>query len=738
MGSAEKEASPRWLTRRRFLLGTAAVAGGGLALTWLTAEQDSLRESPDILEPNAFLQITPDGRFIFQLDKVEMGQGTMTGLLVLVAEELDVAPDRFEVQFAPVRSIFQRPFQMTGQSRSMVDSWEILRETGAAARAMLVAEAAQRWDTAGTNLTTDDGQVVHPDGRFFSYAELAAGAAARAVPGSPELKASADYRWIGQQVPRVDARAKVTGQAVYGMDVQLEGMLTAVIVRCPELGGTLTGFDAGGADTMPGIERVFMLEKNLGVAVVGEGFWSVSQAARRIKPEWQPGPLHEVSDGDVLAEQLRLLDAGETVYEKKAGEPEPLLAVAETLHVATYTTPYLAHATMEPLNATVHVRPDGADMWVPTQTPDMARQAVCDNTGLRREQVEVHTTFLGGGFGRRVLWDFVIEATQVAKQFAVPVKLVWTREDDMRHDYYRQQTAHRLRAALDEEGMPAVWEHRQVAAGTGKVLMSPTLSTFLPESIAADKRLAFGDWLGIKAIDAMGPFQAREGAADVPYRLPAFHFDQVLYDPGVPVSIWRSVGSSYNSFVTESFVDELAHAAGHDPLQYRRELLADEPRFQAVLDRLEKESGWHEESTGRFKGAAVVRSFDSVVGEVAEVSVGEDNSIRVHRVVCVIDCGLAVTPDIVRQQMESGILFGLTAALHGEINIDNGQVRQSNFHDYRMLFLADSPEIEVHIMASTNPPTGVGEPGTPPIAPAVANAVYVATGRRLRSLPLRL
>lgn len=747
------------ISRRRFLLGTVIVAGGGLALTWWSREPDSLRESIDILEPNAFLQITPDGRFIFQLDKVEMGQGTMTGLATLVAEELDVDPARFEVRFAPVLPAFQRPIQMTGQSRSLTDSWDVLRKTGAAARHMLLEEAAVRWDVAVSGLRTDNGVVLHPDGgQSLVYAELAAGAARRSPPWSPDLKDSSDYRWIGKHVPRLDDTVKVTGKAVFGMDVQLDNMLTAVVVRCPELGGELTGFDASNAETMPGVRGAVELPDGRGVAVVAEDFWSARQAAGTIMLSWNGGALKGITDKGILEEQRRQFDVGDIAYETGSGDPTEAFAAAAAEVEAEYTTPYLVHAPMEPINATAHVHSDGCEIWAPTQAPDMTRQVACDILGLERERVYVNTTYLGGGFGRRVMWDFIEEVVWIAREFAVPVKLVWTREDDIRQGYFRQQTVHRLRGGLDDAGIATAWEHRQVVAPTGELLTPPTMSTLLPESLATETRQNFGKWLGKKTVQWMGAFQAREGAVNLAYEISATHFAQIAYDPGVPISIWRSVGNSYNAFAVESFIDELAVTANKDPLQFRREQLQSHPRHLVVLDKLAEKSIWGDQQDSRVdtlspdratasetgavaragKGIAIFESFGTVVGQVAEVTVDDKGAIRVHKVTCVVDCGIAVNPDIVKQQMESGIIFGLTAALYGEINIAGGKVKQSNFHDYRMLKMADAPEIDVHVIPSDQEPGGVGEPGTPVIAPAVANAVFAATGQRLRSLPLRL
>lgn len=725
-------------TRRRFLLGVAAVAGGGLALTWLNRQRDSLAESVDTLEPNAFLQITPDGRVVFQLDRVEMGQGTMTGLLVLVAEELDLDPARFEVRFAPVRGVFQRPMQMTGQSRSMVDSWELLRETGATARAMLLTAAAARWGVAEDELRTDDGVVLHDaGGSSAAYGELAAAAAKLSPPWRVTLKEAEQYRWIGTNVPRVDIPFKVDGSAEYGMDVQPAGVLTAVIARVPEMGATLQSYRTEAAAAVPGVRGFVALPS--GVAAVADHYWAAHKAAGLIELDWQPGPLANASDASLHELQAAQLLRDEPDYLRADGDSTIAINAAAQVLEAEYRTPYLAHAPMEPLNATVHVQTDRCDVWVPSQAPDMARAIVAELTGLKREYVHVHTTYLGGGFGRRVLWDFVMEAALVAREFDAPVKTVWPREDDIRHGFFRQQTLHRLRAGLDAQGRAVAWEHCQVATPTAGVLMGPTVRTLLPESLSVETRKRIGEWMTDASIGLVAAFQAREGAEKLVYDIPDMSFLQFAHDPGVPVSIWRSVGNSYNAFVVESFIDELANAEQTDPLEYRRRRISDE-RHLRVLDRLAALSSWNSRpGPGRARGMALFKSFGTVVGQVAEVSlqaVSGGAEIRVHKVSCVVDCGRAVTPDIVRQQMESGIIFGLTAALYGEINIDAGQVRQSNFHDYRMVRMHNAPAIDVEIIDSTADPAGVGEPGLPPVAPAVANAVFALSGQRLRSLPL--
>ena len=712
------------------------MAGGGLALTWWAREPERLLDDASVLEPNAFLQVHPDGRVIFQLDKAEMGQGVMTGLVTLVAEELDYDPARIDVQFAPVRSIFQRPLMLTGQSRSIADSWDVLRETGATARAMLLAAAAEQFNVGPEELSTRDGLITHPRSSVsLSYANVARAAAQQPLPRSVPLKNPTEYRWIGTDLPRLDLNAKVLGTAEYGLDVRRPGMLTAVVARVPELRGQLNDFDGAVSRRIPGVVELVKLPH--GVAVIASDFWTAQHAARKVGLDAEPGPLAAVSDADLDAQEAAQLERSEPdVDEGSAASSEALAKAAATVE-ASYRTPYLAHAPLEPMNATVHVQSQRCDLWLPTQAPDMVRSLAADLTGLPRAQVHVHSTFIGGGFGRRVLMDFVAEAVQIAGAVDVPVKLVWTREDDMRHGYFRQRTLHRMRGGLDSGGVPVAWAHQQVATPTVPSLMNATVNAILPEVLSPEQREGFGDWMADRSVQFVAAFQAREGAEELPYALPNKAFAQFAYDPGIPVSIWRSVGNSYNAFAVESFIDELAAAAGTDPAEFRRGLLRD-PRHLAVLDRVLTAADWTAPlPAGRARGLAFVSSFGTHVAQVAEVSLAT-GQIRVHRVVCAVDCGQIVNPDIVRQQIEGGIIFGLTAALHGEINIDNGRVVQSNYNDYRMLTLRDAPAVTVELVSSGAPPTGVGEPGVPPIAPAVANAVFGLTGKRLRRLPLQM
>lgn len=729
----------RRFTRRRLLIGTAAVAGGGLALAWLRPGPGRARLAPDpaVLEPSAWLQVTPGGEIIVQVDKAELGQGVTTGFATLVAEELDVSPARIAVRLAPVHPRFQDPTQMTADSRSMRSRWRDLREAGATARQMLLAEAARRLGVPLAELDTDgEGFVVHATGGArLAYGELAAGAASLPVPDRVALREPARWRFIGQRVPRVDLPAKVTGAARFGLDVQLPGLLTAVVARSHEFGGRLADLDDTAARALPGVRAVARIDA--GVAVVADSFWHARRGVEALRIAWSPGPVAGVSTASVHGEQRRLLATEAGSRARDDGDADATFAAATEVLEAEYAFPYLAHATMEPMNCTVALADDHAEVWAPSQAPDSVREVVCRLTGLSRAQVTVHSTYCGGGFGRRALVDYVAEAVQVAREVRQPVKLAWTREDDIRHDAFRQATVHRVKAVLGAGGRPLAWSHRLVAAPLGRQILAGALPAMVPEWVPRTAAGGMAAGLGDAMAWALGPVQARDGAKNMPYAVPNVVVDLVNWDPGIPIGIWRSVANSYNVFVVESFLDEMAHRAGRDPADYRRELLQDQPRHLAVLARLLEAAGWGAPRPGRHQGLALHAGFGSVVGQVAEVSV-QGGVLRVHRVTCAVDCGTAINPDVVRQQMEGGIIFGLTAALHGEVRIENGRAVESNFHDYRMLTLRDAPDIDVHLVETGAAVGGVGEPGTPPIAPAVANAVFRATGKRLRQLPLRL
>jgi isoquinoline 1-oxidoreductase beta subunit len=710
------------LSRRAFLASTAA-AGGGL-LIGLTLP-DGLRRvlaqqppaaAPKIV-PNAFIRIAPDDTVTILLKHSEMGQGVATSLPMVVAEELECDWHKVGFEHAPANIVYAHTVfraQMTGGSTSTWESFEQLRTAGAAAREMLIAAAAAQWGVPAGECRAENGLVIHGE-RKARYGELAAAAAKLPVPESPKLKDPKDWKIIGRPTHRLDSAVKVTGRAEFGMDVRRPGMLTAVVARSPYFGGKARRFDAGKAKAVPGV--VGVVEIPSGVAVLAENFWAARQGRDALAIDWDAGSMAGHSSSAQLEDYRQKVRTDGAVAAKKGDVAAAMAKAAKTVE-AEYEVPYLAHAMMEPLNCTAEIKNGACEIWTGTQFQTGDQAAAAKIAGVEIGQVNVHTMFLGGGFGRRAnpRSDFVSEAVHLAKATGKPVKVVWTREDDMHGGYFRPMWVSRVRAGLDAEGKPIAWAH-----------------TLVGQSILAGSPFSSMIRNGIDETSV-------EGAADSAY-LEAIANTQVdLHSPELPIPVlwWRSVGHSHTAFVVESFVDELAHAAGKDPVAFRRELLPADSRLRRVLDSAAEGFGWGKPlPAGHAAGIAVHESFGSAVAHAAEVSV-EDGRIRVHRVVCAVDCGPVVNPNGVEAQMQSGIVFGLSAALYGEITFRDGQVEQSNFHDYPVLRLHEMPRVEVRIAKSNEKMGGVGEPGTPPIAPAVANALFALTGKRLRSLPLRL
>jgi isoquinoline 1-oxidoreductase beta subunit len=551
--------------------------------------------------------------------------------------------------------------------------------------------------------------VIHrPTGRVVTYGALADKAGQLPVPQNPTLKTRDQFKLIGKKMARLDTPDKVTGRAIYGIDVTVPDMLVASVERCPVFGGKVASFDATKARGVKGVRQVVQISS--GVAVVADRYWAAQRGREALSIRWDEGPTAQASSPDISKAYATLSQQPGPVARREGNVAKGLGEATRRLE-AVYELPFQAHATMEPQNCTAHVRPDGCDVWAPAQNQSGTHETAMRITGLPREKVRVHITMLGGGFGRRGETDYVVDAVEVSKAIGAPVKVIWTREDDIRHDFYRPATYNLVRGGLDAQGMPVAWHHRIVGPG---ILHQRGLP---PNQI--DRTMV-------------------EGAANMPYDIPNIEVDWIFKEVGVPVGFWRSVGASQNAFLVESFIDELAVAAKKDPYEYRRALLGKNPRHKGVLELAATKAGWGTPlPADRHRGIAVAFSYGSWAAEVAEVSVAPDGKVRVHRVVCAIDCGLAVNPDQVIAQVEGAIVYGLTAALYGAITIEKGRVQQSNFHDYPMLRINEMPVIEVHIMPSSAPPGGAGEPGTPPIAPAVANAVFAATGKRVRQLPIR-
>jgi isoquinoline 1-oxidoreductase beta subunit len=720
---------------RRDFLKTGAASGAGLVIA--VQLQGCAKPPPPVstasFAPNAWVRVQEDGTVLIEVDRSEMGQGVSTALPMLVAEELEADWSTVRYEAAPANPAYAnklaRGMQVTGGSTAVANGWVPLRQAGAQAREMLLSAAAARWGVDRATCRAEKSRVLHDtSGRSAGYGELAADAAKQPVPQTLRLKDPKDWKLIGRPLPRLDLPAVVRGEPVFAQDVRVPGMLVAQVERSPVLGGSVKSFDGSKAKAVPGVRAVVQLTG--GVAVIAEDFWAAKQGRDALVVEWDEGPNSELDSDGVRATLRALVAQPEGAVVRADGDAPGTIASLTRKIRAEYEAPFLAHATMEPMSCSADVRPDGVTLWAPTQmqwAPRFgggAQGAAANAAGVEMEQVDVRTTKLGGGFGRRSEMDFVVDAVEASKAVGAPVRVVWTREDDMRHDFYRPATLHVFEGAVDEAGRPVAWSH--VIAGSS--IIARFMPSWMPE-FAANK---------VGMLKHGADPTSIEGAEDLPYRIANLRVDYRKADIPVPVGFWRSVGHSQNAFATECFVDELAELAGQDPVAFRLSLLGDKPRHRGVLELAAERSGWDTPlAPGRARGVAVAESFGSFVAEVAEVSI-TNGVVRVHKVTCAIDCGQVVNPDIVAAQMEGAIAYGLTAALKGEITLAKGRVRQSNFLDYPLLRMDEMPEVVVHLVSSTESPGGVGEPGTPPIAPAVANAVSALTGARVRRLPIRI
>ena len=704
------------IDRRNFLIG-GVVIGAGLYVGIRYAGNRFGKSVPtgDSLQPNAFVRVAPDDTVTVIIGKAEMGQGVYTGLAMVVAEELDVDPDRVKVEMAgadPAFNVPGTPLQFTGGSMSTHSTFQPLREAGAKARSMLLAAAAQRWNVDAAALRTDDGKVLNGS-KSLTYGALADAASKLTVPEKVTLKDPAAFRYLGKPQKRLDTPMKVDGSAKFGLDVRLPGMLFAVIARPPVIGAKLSKLDDAAARAVPGV--VDVKEIPSGIAVYGTNTWAARRGREALVTEWDEGPNKSFSTATQRRDYQKLRNTPGAVAGQRGDARAALRGAAKKFDVE-YELPYLAHSPMEPLNCLADVRADGCDLYLGTQMQGPDRDAVAQSLGVDASTVKVHAQFLGGGFGRRAqrFSDVAVDAAQASKAVGKPALVTWTREDDVRGMSYRPFVVSRVRGGVDAAGMPVAWQ--QTIASQG-VLRGGWTDAFIPKGLPYDPSSA-------------------EGASDMIYDVPNLLVDVHDVVGPVPVLWWRSVGHSHTGFTVNSALDELAALGGQDPVELRRKLLAHKPRHLAVLNAVAEASQWAGGApAGRGRGVAIHDSFGSIVAEIAEVSV-EGSDVRVHKVWCAIDCGFAVHPEGVKAQMESAINYGLTAALYGEITFTDGKVDQSNFHDYQILRLNEAPEIHVTIVNSGEPMGGAGEPGTPPIAPAVTNAIYAATGKRIRKLPI--
>ncbi|MFC4159254.1 xanthine dehydrogenase family protein molybdopterin-binding subunit [Chitinimonas lacunae] len=712
---------------RRDLLKIASTGAAMLTLGLFLPGRRADAASLAPLEPNAFVRIDSNGRVTVIAKHLEMGQGSHTGLATLVAEELDADWSQVQVEGAAAdaaryQNLFWGGSQGTGGSSSLANSWKQLREAGASARLMLVNAAAERWGVPAAEIRVERGVLSHRAGHRAGFGELVEAAARQPVPTQVKLKSPGEFRLIGRHVPRLDSRDKTTGRARFTQDVQLLDMLTAVVAHPPRFGARLRGIDSQAAAKLPGVVEVVRFDH--GVAVLGRDFWSAKTGRDALKLDWDESAAMSEGSAELLA-SYRGLASQPGAVARRLGDADAILNRGGRVLEADFVFPFLAHAAMEPLNCVVHLRPDGCEIWNGEQMQTGDQAAVAKLLGLKPQQVKLNMLYAGGSFGRRAnpAADYVLEAVSIARaaRHRGPIKMVWTREDDLRAGWYRPLYLHRVSVTLDEHGRPLAWRQRIV----GQSIMTGTPFE------------AFGVKNGIDSTSV-------EGAANLAYQVPHLQVELHSTQNQVPVQWWRSVGHTHTAYSTEVMIDQAARAARQDPVAYRLALLDQHPRHAAVLKLAAERAGWQRpfqqkgpRGLRRGRGVAVHESFGTVVAQVAEVALARDGSLKVERVVCAVDCGIAVNPDVIRAQLEGGIGYGLAAILHGAVTLEGGRVQQSNFHDYPVLRINEMPRIEVHILPSDRPPSGVGEPGVPPIGPAVANALAHIEGRWPTVLPLK-
>jgi isoquinoline 1-oxidoreductase beta subunit len=704
------------LSRRGFLRASATASGGLLlSLSLPFAHREGLAAASDTFEPNAFIRIGGDGQIVLTMPYVEMGQGTYTAIPMLIAEELEVDLKQVRLEHAPPNEkLYVNPLlgvQATGNSNAIRGSWQPLRKAGATARTMLITAAAKRWNVDPASCGAQSGEVRHQaSGRSLGYGELAAEAARMPVPENVTLKQPAEFKLIGTPVKRLDTPPKINGTAIYGIDARPPGVRIATLAQSPVFGGRVKRVDDTAAKAVKGVRQIVRLDD--AVAVVADHMGAAKKGLAALNIEWDDGPHAKLATADI-ARELETATTRPGAVAQNIGDADKAMAGAATKIEVNYQVPFLAHATMEPMNCTVHVRPDGCEIWVGSQALARAQASAAKVLGIPPEKVIVHNHLIGGGFGRRLEADGVARAVEIARQVDAPVKVVWTREEDVQHDMYRPYWFDRISVGLDTTGKPIAWNHR-----------------FAGSSVIAR-------WLPPGFKDGLDP-DSTEGAIDLVYDIPNFHVEYTRVEPpGIPTGFWRSVGPSHNVFVTESVIDEMAAAAKQDPVEYRGALLGKSPRAKAVLDLAAARAGWGQPlPKGSGRGVSLQFVFGSYLAQVAEVEVAKDGSVRVRRVVCAMDCGTVVNPDTVQAQLQSGTNFGVTAALYGEITLKDGRVEQTNFDTYQMLRLNEAPVIEVQIVQSSEPPGGMGETGTSGIVPAISNAIFAATGKRLRKMPV--
>jgi isoquinoline 1-oxidoreductase beta subunit len=730
--------------RRRFLK-VGMIAGYGLMVgiqpSDCSADINSAitqSNSKDEFIANAWIRIREDDIVTIMVSHSEMGQGISTALCMIIAEELEADWSKIRFEMAPVADVYKHPkfgIQWTVSSMSVHSSWDRWREAGAAIRELLILTAARSWQVSRDECRAEESTVIHqPSGKSMRYGELIHITGGIPIPEKVRLKEPREFKIIDRPTLRLDSRPKIDGSATFGIDVKIPGMLIATVMHPPVFGTTVRSLNPAKVLAMPGVEKVLVIET--GIAIVANTFWQAIEAMDVLEVEWKENENCHIST-DLLFKRWTEMgkEEGESFYE--AGNIDDYFEGANKLVEATYDLPYQAHATPEPMNCSAHVTKDRCEIWAPTQNQKGAREIAERITGLSAEQVNVHTTFLGGGFGRRVLVDYVGEAVEISQRVNAPVKVIWTREEDVRHDFYRAATHNVLKAVIDDKGHPVAWLHRIVGADVFGQTLPKVISGMMPDAVPRflkNVATSLAETLMPRFVPGK---KAIKGAGPLPYHIPNMRVEFINDDPGIPLCWWRSVAPSTNCFAVESFVDELATASARDPYELRYELLARAPRLRDVVKLVADKAEWYRSSPkGIYRGIAAHDFQGTMMAMVAEVSINQNGDVKVHRVVCAVDCGIAVNPKTIEAQVQSAVVFGLTATIKSSITIKDGKTVEGNFDDFPLLRMDEMPKIEVHIVPSTNPPTGIGEVAVPLIAPAVVNAIFSGTGKRVRKLPV--
>jgi len=725
-------------------LKISCLAGGALLaeiyFPGCSSKTENKNRREDLYSPDAWIKISADNSVTVMVNHSEMGQAITTAFPMIVAEELEADWSKMRFEIAPAAEIYKNPafnYQMTGGSTSVRTSFNILRTAGATLRELLIAAAAKTWNVAVSECSVENSRVIHRGGKeSLTYGELIDKTAKLPLPKNVPLKKPAEFKIIGKRMPRLDTLEKVYAGAVFGTDVTMPGLLTATVVHPPVFGTKLKRFNADKTRALPGVKDVVVI--NEGIAVVADTFWQAAQGMEALEVEWTKNGNENLDSAKISKRWAELADKeGKTIY--KIGNADKFFKKNKNTIRSTYELPYQAHATPSPMNCTAHVRDNRCDVWGPTQNQDAAQEVASKITGLDYSAINVYTTYVGGGFGRRITAEYVSEAVQISRAVKAPVKVIWTREEDMQHGFYRPASYNVMQAALNDKGLPVSWMHRIVGADhLAQRLPERTVLKMSYKTPRLIRNMA-AVLTGKLVSPVMAGMHAKEGAVPLPYKIDNVRLNFVNDDPGIPLGPWRSVSHSANAFIVECFLDEIAAQAGKDPYELRYELLSHDPRMRDVLELAARKSNWGKPlPNGIHRCIAFHEYHKTLLCFVAEVSVSPTGKIKTHRVVCAIDCGIVINPKVIEAQMESGIAFGLTATLKSAITIDKGRVKQANFDDFPILRMDEMPKVEVHLVKSTNPPTGIGESAVPLISPAVANAVSAATGKRIRKLPINL